>query len=123
MAPESASSADFVGQDFCYLTTRGRTTGRPHTIEIWFASDSETLYLIADSDRADWVRNLVADPSVEVRISDTTWKASARVLSAPEERDRGAGLVYAKYQPGYSGDLSGWRDGGVVVSVTLSSEP
>jgi hypothetical protein len=26
-------------EPFCYLTTVGRVSGRPHTIEIWFALD------------------------------------------------------------------------------------
>ena len=25
-----------AGESYCYLTTRGRVTGQPHTIEIWF---------------------------------------------------------------------------------------
>jgi hypothetical protein len=28
---------DDASQAFCYLTTTGRVSGRPHTIEIWFA--------------------------------------------------------------------------------------
>ena len=48
---------------FCYLTTRGRRTGRPHTIEIWFVAVGATAYLMAGGrDRSDWVRNLMADP-------------------------------------------------------------
>lgn len=38
------ASAD---EDFCYLTTRGRVSGQPHEIEIWFAADGETLYMLA----------------------------------------------------------------------------
>ena len=34
-------------EDFCYLTTRGRVTGRPHEIEIWFAVDGDTVYLLS----------------------------------------------------------------------------
>ena len=49
--------------DFCYLTTRGRVTGEPHEIEIWFAIHGDTLYLLAGAgDRSDWVRNLRGRP-------------------------------------------------------------
>ena len=52
---------------FCYLTTRGRRTGRPHTIEIWFVVIEASAYLMAGGrDRADWVRNLMADPAVSL---------------------------------------------------------
>ena len=33
--------------DFCYLTTTGRTTGKPHRIEIWFAREGSTVYVLA----------------------------------------------------------------------------
>ena len=32
---------------FCYLTTVGRVTGRPHTIEIWFAREGSTVYMLS----------------------------------------------------------------------------
>jgi hypothetical protein len=38
--------------EFCYLTTRGRHTGRQHRIEIWFVAHDEGAYLLSDSDRA-----------------------------------------------------------------------
>lgn len=40
---------DFADENFCYLTTPGRLSGRPHTIEIWFALNGHTLYMLSDS--------------------------------------------------------------------------
>ena len=37
----------FKEEDLCYLTTTGRNSGRPHTIEIWFALNEQTLYMLA----------------------------------------------------------------------------
>ncbi len=34
-------------EQFCYLTTTGRKTGRPHTIEIWFGFANDTFYLLS----------------------------------------------------------------------------
>ncbi len=32
---------------------------KPHEIEIWFADDDDTLYMLSGGgDRSDWVRNL-----------------------------------------------------------------
>ena len=56
-----------MGDDYCYLTTTGRRSGRPHRIEIWYARSGETLYLLAGGGRpSDWVRNRLADPAVSV---------------------------------------------------------
>ena len=33
-------------EDFCYLTTTGRVTGLPREIEIWFALQGATLYML-----------------------------------------------------------------------------
>ena len=64
--------------DYCYLTTRGRVSGQPHEIEIWFTADDDTLYMLAGAgDRSDWVRNLRAEPAVTVRVRDTTYDATA----------------------------------------------
>jgi nitroimidazol reductase NimA-like FMN-containing flavoprotein (pyridoxamine 5'-phosphate oxidase superfamily) len=37
----------------CHLPTIGRRSGRPRTIEIWFATDGDRIYLLAGGrDRA-----------------------------------------------------------------------
>lgn len=48
------------------LVTRGRRTGRPHTVTLWSALDGTSLWLRADAD-ADWYRNLRAHPRCELR--------------------------------------------------------
>jgi deazaflavin-dependent oxidoreductase (nitroreductase family) len=111
-------------QPFCYLTTAGRVSGRPHTIEIWFALHGRTLYVLSGGgDRSDWVRNLLAWPEVTVRIGrrDAAELAGrARVVEAGSEEDELARrLVAAKYQPTYGGDLSGWRRSALPVAVDL----
>ena len=34
-------------EDYCYLTTKGRVSGRLHEIEIWFGVHGNTLYLLS----------------------------------------------------------------------------
>ena len=110
---------------FCYLTTTGRVSGRPHTIEIWFARSDRTLYLLSGGgDRSDWVRNLLAHPEVTVRIGrrdGPALAARARVLDPGSDEDELARrLVTGKYQPGYGSDLSGWRRSSLPVAVDLA---
>ena len=111
------------GADFCYLTTRGRRSGRPHEIEIWFADVGDTFYLLSGGGgSADWVRNLRADPAVTVRVGDTVWDGAARVVAAgTEEAAHARRLVFEKYQPRYGGDLAGWRDTALPVAIDVQS--
>ncbi len=114
------ASAD---DNFCYLVTTGRVTGRPHEIEIWFAADGDTLYLLAGAGaRSDWVRNLRASPSVTVRVRDTTYTGTARVVDRRDEQRRARTLVFDKYQPRYTGTLSGWRESALPVAVDLHEQ-
>ncbi|HEY4397342.1 MAG TPA: nitroreductase family deazaflavin-dependent oxidoreductase [Acidimicrobiia bacterium] len=112
-----AAAAD---DDFCYLTTRGRVSGRPHEIEIWFALDEHTLYMLSGGrDRSDWVRNLQAEPAVSVRLRDSTYDATARVVEDGDESERGRRLVFEKYQPGYSESLDRWRRESLLVAFDM----
>ena len=107
--------------DYCYLTTRGRITGKPHEIEIWFALEGRTVYLLSGgSDRSDWVKNLRSTPEVTVRIDETTYSGQARVVEGGDEDERARSLLVEKYQPRYSGDLQDWRKRGLPVAIDLS---
>lgn len=112
-----------AGADFCYLTTRGRVSGRPHEIEIWFARDERTMYLLSGGgDRSDWVRNVQAEPAVTVRVGAVTSPARARVVEAGTAEDGHARrVVFEKYQGRSGGDLRHWRDTALPVAVDLQS--
>jgi deazaflavin-dependent oxidoreductase (nitroreductase family) len=110
-----------AADDFCYLTTTGRRSGRPHRIEIWYAADGDTLYLLAGGGRSsDWVRNLDAHPEVSVEVDGTARAARARVLDEPtEESTRARALVFEKYAPRYEGDLVTWRERALPVALDV----
>ena len=109
-------------ESFCYLTTTGRVTGRPHEIEIWFSLLPETrkLYMLAGGgDRADWVKNLRKKPAVTVRISGEELKGGARVVEDAEEDEMSRRLLVEKYERS-PGNLSGWRRRALPVAVDLA---
>lgn len=114
-------------EPFCYLTTIGRRTARRHTIEIWFAAapSGSTLYLLAGGrERADWVRNLMANPEVSVRIgrSGPEGPATARVVEAGTDEDALARrLILQKYAKPGSGDLDGWGRSALPVALDLDA--
>src|SRR3989442_1677336 len=98
--PQGAGSVEsLASEDFCYVTTTGRRTGEPHTIEIWFGSENEaTIYLLSGGgDRSDWVKNLRANPSVHVRIGDREWEGNARLVEDEDEEARVRRLLASKY--------------------------
>ncbi len=119
----TARPADFDDEDFCYVTTTGRRSGQPHTIEIWFAADGDTVYLLSGGgDRADWVRNLRADPRVGLRIADQDWAARARIVTDADDDGRARRLLAAKYQDWHEGKpLSGWAQTALPVAIEVVS--
>lgn len=110
-----------AGDDYCYLTTTGRRSGRPHRIEIWYAAEGATLYLLSGGRRSsDWVQNLSVEPSVTVELDGEEHPAHARVLDdGGDEEQRARALVYEKYASRSSGDLTGWRERALPVAVDL----
>jgi len=103
-------------EDFCYLTTVGRVTGKPHEIEIWFALDGTTLYMLAGNDRSDWVKNLRKTPEVTVRIAAQIFDGRARVVEEEGEDELARRLLVDKYER-TPGSLSNWRRSALPVAV------
>jgi deazaflavin-dependent oxidoreductase (nitroreductase family) len=113
---------ELAAHDFCYVTTTGRTTGKPHRIEIWFAADPErdTIYMMSGGrDRADWVRNMVAAPRCTVEIGATTFIGYARVIEGTSEDEHARTLVHDKYAHG--DDLTSWRASALPIAIDLSA--
>ncbi len=107
--------------DYCYLTTTGRKSGQPREIEIWFGLAGITLYLLSGGrDNSHWVRNIREIPAVTVRIAGQVFHGTARLVAPATEEDALARrLLVAKYQPGYSGDLTNWGQTALPVAVDL----
>jgi deazaflavin-dependent oxidoreductase (nitroreductase family) len=106
--------------EFCYLTTTGRVSGQPHTIEIWFVAHDGRAYLMAGDPRSDWVRNLRANPAVRLRVDGTEVPAVATVVDdaadprQPVVRARMA-AKYGEVEP--DGSLNSWARTALLVAV------
>jgi deazaflavin-dependent oxidoreductase (nitroreductase family) len=74
-----------VGWLVLLLTTTGRRTGLPRITALQY-EEVEGAYLLGSSRglKADWVRNLIADPRVEVRVRSRRFRGRAEVVSDPE---------------------------------------
>ena len=107
--------------DHCYVTTTGRRTGSPHTIEIWFALDGDRVFLLSGGgDRSDWVRNIREHPTVGLRLGDADFLAHAAILDRDDAHDaRARQLLLEKYASRTDDDLSSWQREALVVAIDL----
>jgi deazaflavin-dependent oxidoreductase (nitroreductase family) len=109
-----------AGEDFCYLTTTGRITGRLHTIEIWFALHEQTLYMLSGGrDKSDWVKNALQTHKVQVKINNTTYDGKARLVSDDEEDSLARKIVFEKYTPRSSDNLVDWSRTSLPIAVDI----
>jgi deazaflavin-dependent oxidoreductase (nitroreductase family) len=109
-------------EEYCYLTTVGRVSGRPHEIEIWFGLRNNTLYLLSGGGKkSDWVKNLLKDPSVTVRIEKDRFAGTARLVQEQEEDTIARYLLAEKYQEWEEGKtLSEWARTALPVAIDLN---
>ncbi|MBO0777803.1 MAG: nitroreductase family deazaflavin-dependent oxidoreductase [Ktedonobacteraceae bacterium] len=109
----------FAGGEVCYLTTMGRISGRPHTIEIWFALNNQTLYMLSGGrERSDWVKNALHLPDVGIKIDVTVFDGKARLVTEPEEDRLARQLIARKYQKS-EGHLEEWLRSALPIAVDL----
>jgi deazaflavin-dependent oxidoreductase (nitroreductase family) len=105
---------------FAYLTTTGRRTGTPHRIEIWFALDQDQVFLISGGrDRADWVRNIQANPAITIELGTESFDGTAEIIAPDSPEDHLARqLLVEKYRQG--NDLEEWGRTSLPVRITLA---
>ena len=100
-------------ENVLYLTTVGRNTGKPRTIEIWFVSYKGRIYLLAEHGlKAQWVRNIQANPEVRMQIAQRGFRAHGHILDHARDHQEWqavTALSHRKY---------GWGDG-LPVAFTL----
>lgn len=117
----SIDLSQFEKEEYCYLTTRGRVTGKPHEIEIWFVVQADSLYIMSGNlEKSDWVKNLLKEPNVTLRIAGQTFPAIASINTTSEDtliRNKMADK-YKEREP--DGSLSEWAQTALVVRFVSS---
>lgn len=86
-------------EQFIHLTTKGRTTGRPHIVELWFAFSDGKVYLSHEGKDTDWMRNLKQNSEVSFEIGGTNFKGRAH--SIPDHSDEAWSAKVALYEKYY----------------------
>jgi deazaflavin-dependent oxidoreductase (nitroreductase family) len=71
-----------IGVQLMKITTKGRRTGKPHSVLVDVIShdQEEDAYYVSSAygARADWVRNIRADPVFRVQVARRRFDAEAR---------------------------------------------
>ena len=118
-----SSIEDIGAAEYCYLTTTGRRTGRPHRIEIWFVGHDDAAYLLAGSRASDWYRNLEVNPAAALEIAGERRTTVARPVDDDDpSNDAVRRAMVEKYQPGYGEDLPAWSRDSALGRVEWSPE-
>jgi deazaflavin-dependent oxidoreductase (nitroreductase family) len=93
-------------EQYAYVTTTGRKTGLAREIEVWFVEHNDKIYILAEYGfRAQWVKNIIANPHVSVRIGRLEFAGTARVLDPEKDIE-----TYAKVRE-LSREKTGWGEG------------
>ena len=73
-----------IGRLILLLTTTGRKSGKQRITPVQYEEINGTLYIgSARGSRADWVRNIDADPHIEVRVKSRHFRGIATLITDP----------------------------------------
>jgi len=116
----SIDVAEFANEKYIYLTTIGRKTGNPHTVELWFAIAKGKIYLSHEGKYTDWMRNIIKDDCVEFRIGNIQFKGRARIIMDGEAFEIGKHALYLKYYGRASEDIiNDWFSKSAVIEISM----
>ena len=119
----AADVSALAREEYCYVTSTGRVTGRPHRIEIWFGMQGKTLYLLSGDGKSDWVKNMRAQPTVTVELGKRIFTTQTRIVSDAQEDALARRLLAQKYQGWQDGlPLSEWAQTALPVALDLVTE-
>ena len=81
-----------------HLTTVGRRTGKPHTVELWFAVRDNKIYLSHEGEPTDWMKNITRNNRVSFEIDGKNFIGKARYLkNGTDEAEKAKVALYEKY--------------------------
>jgi deazaflavin-dependent oxidoreductase (nitroreductase family) len=105
---------------YIHLTTRGRKTGNPHTVELWFAIAGKKIYLSHEGGYTDWMKNILGDSRVEFRIGKIQFKGNAQVAESGEVFELGKHALYLKYYGRADEDtIDDWFSESTIIEISM----
>jgi deazaflavin-dependent oxidoreductase (nitroreductase family) len=101
------------------LTTRGRSSGQPRTVTIWFVPDGPRRICVQHVNRAPahWYRNLRKHPDVQVDFGSGPMAARATPIEDPARIGEVLSAVRRKYWAAWLIQLLGRRSAAVAAEI------
>ena len=110
-----------AGEKYIYLTTKGRKTGKPHTVELWFALAGKKIYLSHEGAYTDYMKNILKDSRVEFKIGKIQFKGTARIVEGGEAFEVGKHALYLKYYGKADEDkIDDWFSESAIIEISIS---
>jgi len=96
--PNRDELAKLASQKFIHLTTKGRRTGKRHTVELWFAVSDGKVYLSHEGKETDWMMNINQNSQVSFEIGGKVITGNGRYINDPSNETWSAKVaLYEKY--------------------------
>jgi hypothetical protein len=112
-------SADTANEKYIYLTTKGRRTGNPHMVELWFAIADGRVYLSHEGKTTDWMKNILKDNHVEFKIRGNRYAGRAKIVGRGDAFEKGKNALYHKYYGKASKDvIDDWFSESAVIEIS-----
>ena len=109
-------------EKYIYLTTKGRKTGNPHTVELWFAVAGKKIYLSHEGTHTDWMKNILKDNHVKFKIGKPQFKGTARIAKDGEAFELGKHALYLKYYGNADEDtINDWFSESTITEISIIS--
>ena len=103
----AAKLATVGNRSTCRITTRGRKSGKPHTVTIWFLAEGTTVYLATLNAKRDWVRNLEKTPEIVLDVDGLRVRGRATIIADPGVDAHVRDLLARKYWMAWLGSWFG----------------
>ena len=112
-----------VKEKYVHLTTRGRKSGNPHTVELLFAIAGNRIYLSHEGNYTDWMKNILVDGRVELEIGKIQLKGNARIVESGEVFEVGKHALYLKYYGKADEDtINDWFTESTIIEISMTDK-
>ncbi len=106
------------------LTTIGRKSGKPHTVELWFAVADGKIYLSHEGETTDWMRNIASNSRVSIRVGSVDLEADAEIPEEGIAIKAGQRSLYEKYYgPASEATIDDWFELSKIIKLTPVKRP
>jgi deazaflavin-dependent oxidoreductase (nitroreductase family) len=103
------------------MTTTGRKSGEPRTVEIWFHRVDGRYYITGWPGSRGWYANLLVDPRLVIHFKDAATpdlQAVAHPITDPDLRRRVLDQVFEIEGGAARGDFGSWLASSPIIEFT-----